>query len=64
MVSGTCPYMPEGMRAVGDAMHRAASRFAIAARDAEVGGNLAQAFAGLSEVMQQCVACHGAYRVH
>lgn len=58
------PFMPEGMRAVGTAMHRAASRFAIAARDAEVGGNLAGAFAGLSEVMQQCVACHSAYRVH
>ena len=58
------PYMPEGMRAVGSAMHRAASRFAMAARDAEVDGNLAGAFAGLSEVMQQCVACHGAYRVH
>ena len=58
------PYMPEGMRAVGTAMHRAASRFAIAARDAEVGGNLAGAFAGLSEAMQHCVACHSAYRVH
>lgn len=58
------PYMPEGMRATGSAMHRAASRFAISARDAEVGGGLAGAFAGLSEVMQQCVACHSAYRLH
>lgn len=58
------PYMPEGMRALGSTMHRAASRFAMAARDAEVDGNLAGAFVGLSEVMQQCVACHGAYRVH
>ena len=58
------PFMPEGMRAVGSAMHRAASRFAFAARNAEVDGNLAGAFAGLSEVMQQCVACHAAYRTH
>ena len=58
------PYMPEGMRAVGSAMHRAASRLALAARDAEVRGDLAGALTGLSEVMQQCVACHAAYRVH
>ena len=58
------PYMPEGMRAIGNAMHRAASRLALGARDAEVRGDLAGAFAGLSEVMQQCVACHAAYRVH
>jgi antitoxin component HigA of HigAB toxin-antitoxin module len=58
------PFMPAPMRAIGTAMHRAASRFAVAARDAEVGGNLSAAFAGLSRVMQQCVACHAAYRVH
>ncbi|RKT47380.1 cytochrome c [Thiocapsa rosea] len=58
------PHMPEGMRAIGSAMHRAASRFALAARDAEVSDDLASAFAGLSEVMGQCVACHSAYRVH
>lgn len=58
------PHMPEGMRAIGSAMHRAASRFAVAARDAEVDDDLGAAFAGLAEVMAQCVACHGAYRVH
>jgi hypothetical protein len=58
------PYMPEGMRAIGNAMHRAASRLALGARDAEVRGDLAGALAGLAEVMQQCVACHAAYRVH
>jgi hypothetical protein len=58
------PYMPERMRAVGSAMHRAASRFAVAVRDAEVRDDLAAGFAGLSEVMQQCVACHSAYQVH
>ncbi len=57
-------FMPEGMRAIGTAMHRAASRFAIAAQDADVDGGLATAFGALSEVMQQCVACHTGYRVH
>lgn len=58
------PHMPEGMRAIGTAMHRAASRLALGARDAEVGGDLAGALTGLADVMQQCVACHAAYRVH
>lgn len=58
------PHMPEGMRAIGSAMHRAASRLAVAARDAEVRGDLAGALTGLADVMQQCVACHAAYRVH
>lgn len=57
-------FMPEGMAAIGSGMHRAASRFAIAARDAGVDGGLAPAFGALSEVMRQCVACHAAYRVH
>jgi hypothetical protein len=58
------PFMPEPMRAIGTAMHRAASRFAVTARDAEVSGNLGAAFGALSEVMHQCVACHEGYRVH
>ncbi len=58
------PYMPKGMRAAGTAMHRAASRFAVAARNAEVEGGLSRAFGALSEVMAACVACHSAYRVH
>jgi len=47
------PFMPEAMRAFGLAMHRAASRFAIAARDAEVTGDHGAAFGALSQVMQQ-----------
>ncbi|HXK56403.1 MAG: hypothetical protein KDI74_11465 [Gammaproteobacteria bacterium] len=58
------PYMPEGMRAIGSAMHRAASRFSITAKDAAVEGGMAGAFGALAEVMQQCAACHSAYRVH
>lgn len=62
--SHMAPYMPEGMRAAGTAMHQAASRFAVVARNAEVEGGLAKAFGALSEVMAQCVACHSQYRVH
>ncbi len=58
------PYMPGGMRAAGTAMHRAASRFAVAARDASVDGEPSKAFGALSDVMAACVACHSAYRVH
>ncbi len=58
------PHMPPAMRGFGQAMHRAASRFALSARDAEVSGDLAAAFAGLSQIMQQCVGCHEAFRVH
>jgi hypothetical protein len=57
-------FMPEPMRVIGLAMHRAASRFAVSARDAEVTGDLSAAFGALSQVMQQCVACHEGFRVH
>ncbi len=56
--------MPNEMRAIGTNMHRAASRFALSATDAELEGGLNKAFAALSEVMQQCVACHSGYKVH
>lgn len=58
------PFMPQPMRTIGTAMHRAASRFAIVVRNAEVTGDLSAAFGALSQVMQQCVACHEAFRVH
>jgi cytochrome c556 len=57
------PFMLEPMRAIGTAMHSAASRFGVAARDAEVTGNLGAAFGALSQVMQQCLACHEGFRV-
>lgn len=57
-------FMPEEMAKIGTEMHRAASRFSIAAQNADVDGGLGSAFATLSEVMQQCVACHAGYRVH
>ena len=62
--SHMAPYMPSGMQAAGTAMHHAASRFAVAARNAEIEGGLAKAFGALSEVMAACVACHSNYRIH
>ncbi len=56
--------MPREMGKIGTNMHKAASRFAIAARDAELEGGLNAAFSALSAVMQQCVACHAGYKVH
>lgn len=57
-------FLPKEMGAIGTNMHRAASRFALAAKDAEIDGGLNKAFSALSEVMQQCVACHSGYKVH
>ena len=56
--------MPKGMAIIGTNMHHAASRFALAAKDAEIDGGLEKAFGALSEVMQQCVACHTGYKIH
>ena len=55
--------MPEGMQAVGTAMHHAASRFAVTAQEVAVTGDLPRALGALSEVTQQCVACHAGYRL-
>ena len=57
-------FMPKAMGEIGTGMHRAASRFAVAARNADVDGGLEKAFTALSEVMAQCVACHSAYKIH
>ncbi len=56
-------FMPAGMQAIGSGMHRAASRFALAATDADATGNLKPALAALAGVTAQCVACHAAYRM-
>ena len=57
------PLMPQGMQDIGSAMHRSASRFAVAAQSASVSNDVRPALAALSSVMQQCVACHAAYRL-
>jgi hypothetical protein len=53
------PYMPKPMQAIGTEMHRAATRFALAAQERD----LIKALTELAAVTTQCVACHSAYRV-
>lgn len=57
------PYMPKPMQDIGTNMHRAASRFARTAEEAGVRRDLRPALQALSEVTQQCVACHAGYRL-
>ena len=52
------PHMPEAMQHLGMAMHRASSRLALVAQEADT----AKALRGLSEVTGACVACHALYR--
>ena len=58
------PFMPQPMQDIGTQMHKAASRFAIEAQNASVSNDVKPALAALGAVMQQCVACHAAYRLH
>ena len=52
-------HMPDGMRAVGLSMHRAASRLSLRAEEADPD----PAYAALAEVTAACVACHSSYRI-
>jgi len=61
--SHMAPYMPQEMQAIGTAMHHAASRFAIIARESAVEDNMKRAVGALAEVSKQCIACHNAYRI-
>ena len=56
-------FMPQGMRTLGTEMHKAASRLAVAAQNADVTGDLKPVLGALSEVTAACVACHAGYRV-
>ena len=58
------PYMPQGMQDIGTQMHRSASRHAVEAQNASVSNDVRPALAALGTVMQQCVACHGSYRLY
>jgi cytochrome c556 len=62
--SHMAPYMPKGMQDIGTNMHRAASRFARNAQEAQVKGGMPLALNALAELTQQCVACHASYRLH
>ncbi|OSM02061.1 hypothetical protein [Magnetofaba australis] len=58
--------MPEGMRAAGESMHHAASRFAIAAQNAEMESAERAApllFESLQAITAACNACHSSYRI-
>ena len=56
--------MPKEMQAIGTAMHKAASQFAVTVVNAGIEGDLKPALGDLANITQQCVACHSAYRVH
>lgn len=56
-------FMPQDMQDTGAAMHRNASRFAIAAQNSAATGDVKPALAALSEVTRACVACHASYRI-
>ncbi len=56
-------YMPEPMRAIGLAMHTAASEFAVVASRAAPTHDAKAAVEALSRVTQNCVACHAGYRL-
>jgi hypothetical protein len=60
------PFMPEPMRQMGTAMHRAASRFRIAAESGELEPPekaAAMTHGALSEILGTCNACHSVYRL-
>jgi cytochrome c556 len=56
-------FMPEAMQAIGTGMHQAASRLAIAAKDAAATGEVKPVLEAMARVTAQCVACHAGYRV-
>lgn len=56
-------YMPEPMKAMGLSMHTAASKFATVTAGAAATRDSTAAMKALSEVTQNCVACHSTYRL-
>lgn len=56
-------FMPKAMQDTGTAMHQAASRFAVISQEAGVTRDLPRALGALSQITQQCVACHAGYRL-
>ena len=59
-------FMPDAMGKIGTQMHRAASRFVVAAQDAELEPSKAsqrKVYRALQEVTQNCNACHQGYRI-
>lgn len=56
-------FMPPAMQEAGTAMHRAASQFATAAKDASVTGDFKSLLGALARVNHTCVACHASFRL-
>lgn len=56
-------FMPQGMQDAGTAMHRAASQFALVAKDASATGDLKPVLAAMSRLNQTCVSCHARFRL-
>lgn len=56
-------HMPAGMQEAGSAMHRAASQFALVAKDGSATGDLKAVLGSLHRLNQTCVACHAAFRL-
>lgn len=64
--SHMAPFMPGPMQDSGGALHRAASRFAMAATDADVDRSypaMKALMGALSDMTAACTACHAGYRV-
>lgn len=60
------PYMPKGMQEAGTALHRAASRFALAAEETDLDRSykgMTTLTGALSEMTAACSACHTGYRI-
>jgi len=61
MAATMAKYTPEEMRALGLAMHDSAGAFAREAATAQTGADPKPAIAALTQVTQNCAACHAAY---
>ncbi|MBI5165657.1 MAG: hypothetical protein HY985_17365 [Magnetospirillum sp.] len=59
-------YMPKPMQDAGGSLHRAASRFAIAAKDTDLDRSypaMKKLMGALSEMTTACNSCHVSYRI-
>lgn len=61
------PFMPEPMQRLGTELHKAASRLAVAAENAEVERTYeaqGKVFKAMEEIAAACDGCHQSYRIH
>ena len=59
-------FMPKEMGAIGTGMHRAASKFVLVARDAELEPGLKsqrKVYKALQAITENCNACHQSYKI-